>query len=149
MENGVYRPEIIAAFDRDGDGKLAETELSIDTEAAEAAVRARLEALGLKAPRIYGQVQPYSINHNVVRGEGAVNDCQTCHSDKSRLVAPIQLAGNLPGGVIPQFVQNVNVTSSGEITYRAGKLSYQPDTRRTVCTFLATTESLGSTGWAG
>ena len=130
LENGVYRPEIVAAFDRNGDGQVAENELSINSDATEAAVQARLEALGLKAPRIYGQVQPYSINHNVVRGEGAVNDCQTCHSDESRLVAPIQLAGNLPGGVIPEFVQNVNVTSSGEIAYRAGKLSYQPDTRQ-------------------
>ena len=110
--------------------QLAETELSIDSDAAEAAVRARLEALGLKDPRIYGQVQPYSINHNVVRGEAAVNDCQTCHSDESRLVAPIQLAGNLPGGVMPEFVQNVNVTASGEIAYQAGRLNYQPDTRQ-------------------
>ena len=32
LENGVYRPEIVAAFDRNGDGHVAENELSINSE---------------------------------------------------------------------------------------------------------------------
>ena len=127
LENGLYRPEILAAFDRDGDGALTDAELAIDSDAKEAAVLAQLEALGLKNPRIYGQVQPYSINHNVVRGDQATRDCQTCHTDESGLVAPIVLATNPPGGVTPEFVGNVNVTASGDIAVDAGKLTYQPD----------------------
>ena len=127
LENGAYRPEIIAAFDCDGDGALAEAELAIDFEATQAAVLAQLEALGLRNPRIYGQVQPYSINHNVVRGDEAISDCQTCHTDDSILIAPIALAGHVPGGVMPEFVQNVNVTASGDLALDAGMLTYQPD----------------------
>ena len=127
LQDGAYRPEIIAALDRDGDGALAEAELAIDAETAEAAVRSQLEALGLANPRIYGQVQPYSINHNVVRGDEAISDCQTCHTDDSDLIAPIALAGHVPGGVLPEFVQNVNVTASGEMAFDAGELTYRPD----------------------
>lgn len=128
LMDGVYRPEIIAAFDRNGDGALAEVELAIDNEAREAAVRAQLEALGLRSPRIYGQVQPYSINHNVVRGEAATSDCQACHTDDSSLVAPMVLAGHVPGGVLPEFVhQGVNVTASGAMALEDGALTYRPD----------------------
>ncbi len=127
LRDGAYRPEIIKAFDRDGDGALAEAELAIDDEATEAAVQAQLEALGLRSPHIYGQVQPYSINHNVVRGDAATSDCQACHTDDSSLVTPMVLAGRAPGGVLPEFVQNNNVSASGVMAVVDGALTYQPD----------------------
>jgi thiosulfate reductase cytochrome b subunit len=131
LVNGAHRPEIIAAFDRDGDGVLSEAELVIDDEATEATVRAQLEALGLGNPHIYGQVQPYSINHNVVRGSAATSDCQACHSDDSSLAAPMTLADRVPGGVLPQFVQNSNVAASGGMSLddaaAGGALVYRPD----------------------
>ena len=129
LQNGDYRPEIIAAFDSSGDGTLAGAELIIATEAAETAVRTQLEALGLRNPRIYGQVQPYSINHNVVRGKAATSDCQACHTDDSSLIAPIQLASHVPGGVLPAFVQNANVTASGQMSFDSGQLTYRPSTQ--------------------
>lgn len=125
--DGAYRPEILAAFDRDGDGVVAEAELVIDDEATQSAVQKQLEALGLGDPHIYGQVQPYSINHNVVRGEAAISDCQTCHTDDSSLAAPVALAGRTPGGVLPQFVQSANVSASGVVALEDGVLTYQPD----------------------
>jgi thiosulfate reductase cytochrome b subunit len=127
LVDGAYRPEIVAAFDRDGDGALAEAELLIDDDATEAAVRQQLEVLGLGNPHIFGQVQPYSINHNVVRGAAATSDCQACHTDDSSLVAPMVLAGHAPGGVLPEFVQNANVTASGVMSLEEGALTYQPD----------------------
>lgn len=127
LPDGAYHPDIVAAFDRDGDGGLATSELAIDNDTQTAAVRARLEALGLQNPRIYGQVQPYSINHNVVRGDAATHDCQACHTDDASLVAPIVLAGQVPGGVLPQFVQNVNVKASGDMALTNGTLTYQPN----------------------
>ena len=129
LQNGDYRSEIIAAFDSSGDGTLAGAELIIATEAAETAVRTQLEALGLRNPRIYGQVQPYSINHNVVRGKAATSDCQACHTDDSSLIAPIQLASHVPGGVLPAFVQNANVTASGQMSFDSGQLTYRPSTQ--------------------
>lgn len=127
LQDGAYHPDVVAAFDDDGDGSLSDSELAIDTDAQTAAVRSRLETLGLHNPRIYGQVQPYSINHNVVRGDAATRDCQACHTDDSSLVAPIVLAGQTPGGVLPEFVQNVSVTASGDMAVTDGTLTYQPN----------------------
>ncbi len=88
---------------------------------------ARLAALGLDNPRIEGEVQPYSINHNVARGEWATRDCQTCHHDAAAIVQPMQLAGFLPGGVTPTLVSDANVASSGDIQQgEDGALYFQP-----------------------
>ena len=127
LENGQYNAGILATFDADKNGQLSDTELVIDTAAKQDAVTAKLTALGLKNPRIYGQVQPYSINHNVTRGEWVVSDCETCHTASSRVSAPIQLAANIPGGVLPEFVKDSNVAGSGQLVKNAdGSLSYQP-----------------------
>jgi Ni/Fe-hydrogenase b-type cytochrome subunit len=83
--------------------------------------------LGLASPRIEGLTQPYSINHNVTRGEGAVNDCRMCHSDTSRVSQPIKLAGYSPNGVLPAFDRANNVNASGNITQDAdGAVYYNP-----------------------
>lgn len=130
IEDGRYAPEIVEAFDADGDGQVSDAELKIDSESKENVVAARLEMLGLRKPRIYGQVQPYSINHNVVRGDAVTSDCRTCHSDESRLTMPIELAAYVPGGDLPEFVGGTNVTASGDILVRDGALFYQPAPQR-------------------
>ena len=82
--------------------------------------------MGLRNPRIEGQVQPYSINHNVTRGEWAVNDCQTCHNDQSRMTQPIKLAGTFRRRDA-HFVTDTNVPASGEMyADETGALYYQP-----------------------
>ncbi len=127
VQEGAYAPEIVAAFDADGDGLLTESELRIDSDAKRDLVAGRLAALGLANPRIEGQVQPYSINHNVARGEWATRDCTTCHHADSLVTQPIKLAGSTPGGVIPTFVSDANVAASGAIQPGAGgALYYQP-----------------------
>ena len=128
FDHGDYSPEILAALDADGNGALDEGELKLDTDAKQAAVKSLLEALGLQNPRIYGQVQPYSINHNVARGEDVISDCRACHNDQSLVAAPIQMASYTPGGVTPVFVEDTNVAATGEITNQDGALYYQPAT---------------------
>jgi hypothetical protein len=98
FENRSYTPEILAAFDANGDSNLDESELKLDTDAKQAVIESRLEALGLQNPRIYGQVQPYSINHNVTRGDDVTSDCRLCHNSQSMVTAPIQMAPTHPGG---------------------------------------------------
>jgi thiosulfate reductase cytochrome b subunit len=79
-------------------------------------------------PRIVGEVQPYSLNHDVARGEWATSDCQACHNATSKVTAPIQLAGYMPGSVTPEFVKDANTVESGEIYTDGSALFYQPAT---------------------
>ncbi|MFC2028688.1 cytochrome b/b6 domain-containing protein [Chloroflexota bacterium] len=121
-----YAPEILNAFDYDGDGQLTGTELRIDTEKKEELVAGRLADLGLLDPRIQAGVQPYNINHGVVTGEAAISDCAVCHQADSRLNQPIKLADYVPAGVMPEFVPGNNVTASGELHISGQALFYQP-----------------------
>lgn len=125
LDNGNYASDIVAAFDANNDGKLVNAELVINSPAKEAVVKAKLAALGLNNPRIEGLVQPYSINHNVTKGENAVNDCKACHDENSRMTQPIKLADNAP--IMPVFDANNNVSGTGEIVKgKDGALYYNP-----------------------
>ena len=128
FEDGQYTAEVMAGFDYNGDGTLSETELRIDTTDKQALMAARLASHGLGNPRIVGEVQPYSINHDVAGADYATSDCRTCHTSDSRLSQPMQLADNIPGGVMPEFVNDTNVTASGTISQSGLALFYQPDT---------------------
>lgn len=131
LVNGQYAPEILAAFDSDKNGQLDSTELRTDTVEKQSVVAARLEALGLDNPHIEGQVQPYSINHNVAGRDHAIRECTTCHTGDSRITAPLQLAAYAPAGVTPQFVIDSNVNVTGEIVSGGdGALFYQPVTMK-------------------
>jgi len=46
------------------------------------------------------------------------------------VTAPIQMASYLPGGVVPEFVKDTNVASTGEISNQDGALYYQPATKK-------------------
>ena len=125
LDNGNYAADVVAAFDGNNDGKLSNSELVIGNSAQEEVVKAKLLALGLTNPRMEGMVQPYSINHNVTRGEDALNDCKACHNNDSRISQPIKLAANAP--VMPAFDADNNVNGTGEIVTGAdGALYYQP-----------------------
>ncbi len=127
FQNGSYAADILSAFDSNADGSLSSDELVINSPAKEEIVKTKLAALGLNNPRIEGLVQPYSINHNVTRGENAVNDCKACHNENSRIFQPIKLSNYAPNGTLPVFDANNNVNASGEIvTGEDGAVYYTP-----------------------
>ena len=129
LDGGAYAGDIVAAFDGDRDGAIGPAELRVDSPQKEAAVRARLAKLGLQQVRIEGRVQPFSINHNVTRGENALNDCRVCHQAGSRLTQGMRLAGFAP--VVPAFAANSNVAGSGDLVRRDdGELFYRPAPQR-------------------
>ncbi|HKZ68688.1 MAG TPA: cytochrome b/b6 domain-containing protein [Anaerolineales bacterium] len=128
LQNGEYAAEIVKAFNANGDQQLSNTELMIDTTEKQTLIVNRLESLGLHNPRIVGEVQPYSINHNVARGEWATKDCQTCHNDESRITQPMKLADYMPGGVTPAFVKDANTITNGDFYTDGGALYYRPAT---------------------
>jgi hypothetical protein len=126
LENGAYTADILSAFDADGNGELSDDELVLDTTAKQELVAGKLGALGLRDVRIEGQVQPYSINHNVADSRFATNDCSVCHNSESRVTTSMLLAGSAPAGITPEFVPGVNVTATGSIVNEDGSLYYNP-----------------------
>ncbi len=126
VNQAAYAPEVLQALDTDGNGTLSSTELKLDTPEKQAIIASRLSALGLQNPRIQGDIQPYSINHNVTRGEWATSECQACHSDDSRLAQPMRLAAYLPGSVMPDFVGDSNTVAANGLYTQDGALYYQP-----------------------
>ncbi len=123
-----YHSDVLNQFDQDNDGYLSTVELRIDTPEKQAVIASRLVELGLSSPRIEGEVQPYSINHNVQSGEYATRDCQECHSEDSRLASVMLVNDYLPGSVLPQFVSDTNTqhTEGLVIDPENGHLVYDP-----------------------
>lgn len=120
-----YVAEVLAAFDTDKDGALSAAELRVDTPHKQDAVKARLLALGLKNPRMDGQVQPYAINHGVARGAHVLRDCAACHNKQSRMQEGMTLASFAP--VLPHMEPAANVSPSGDLVRTSeGALRYQP-----------------------
>lgn len=149
IDNGAYRPEIVAAFDSNGDGSISDTELAIDSVAKEQAVETQLEALGLTDVRIQAEIQPYTIAHGVTGAGWATQECETCHSPDSRLTTPMQLAAYVPGGVMPSFVPDTNTETAGDITVAEdGSLWYQPTTAKAGVGVLGS-DSGGWVDWVG
>ncbi|MBN1535731.1 MAG: cytochrome b/b6 domain-containing protein [Anaerolineales bacterium] len=128
LKDGDYAPEIKTVFDINKNGNLSSDELNLDTTAKKNLIAARLAALGLKNPRIQGEIQPYSINHGVVNGEWATQDCQSCHSDASHISQPMKLANYVPGDVVPEFVQDANTITNGRLFIEGNALIYKPAT---------------------
>jgi thiosulfate reductase cytochrome b subunit len=130
LDGDSYRPEMIAAFDSDNSGQIEEVELEIDTEAKEAAVAGRLAELGLGNPRIAGEVQPYSISHDVAHGDWVTKDCRACHSEDSLVARPVILADRIPGGVSPTLIEGNGFSWPGRIEAgEDGTLFFLPQTK--------------------
>src|SRR5690606_36838349 len=101
--NGAYAPEVLAALDSDGDGRLSASETVLDQPAKVEFIAQRLAALGLTKPRIASEVWPYALHHSVATDEWATSDCRACHASQSRLAQPMMLASINPGGGLPAF----------------------------------------------
>ncbi len=126
IDNGNYSSDILSTFDADSDGILSDAELVLDTQVKQNLIAGKLEALGLDNLHIQGQVQPYSINHDVGDSKAATNDCETCHNSDSRVTKQMLLASFAPAGVMPEFVAGANVTATGSIINENGALYYNP-----------------------
>ena len=128
FEDGEYHADLKEAFDGDRNGDLDLPELVLDDLEKEKVVAGRLQELGLENPRIVGDVQPYSINHNVANGEWVTRDCEECHGSGSRIYQPFKLASYIPGGTLPEFSPGSNVQATGDLFLDegSGELFYLP-----------------------
>ncbi|MFN8378234.1 MAG: cytochrome b/b6 domain-containing protein [Anaerolineae bacterium] len=129
LTNGAYAPDVLASFDRDGDGQLSDAELVLDTDARTALIASKLATLGYENAQVKGEVIPYAIHHDVVGGEWAIRDCQSCHSDDSRVVAGLPLSDRTPGGATPILASTDRVAWNGSVApIESGTLTFQPET---------------------
>jgi thiosulfate reductase cytochrome b subunit len=127
FENGEYHPGILLRFDENKDGEITPSEMIIDSSAKEDFVRDRLILLGLSNPRIKGEIQPYSIHHDIASADWALTDCIACHGEESRITQPIKLASNLPGDTLPEFVPGSGRNLDGSLEREEdGSLYYYP-----------------------
>jgi thiosulfate reductase cytochrome b subunit len=127
---GRLHPELLLQLDGDGDGRLQGEEWRLDTPERAAAVRERLEASGLSAVQLAGEISPFAVSHNVVNGQWATRDCRNCHGADSVLGAPFTLADYLPGSVQPVLAGIGGAGALGEVLVtEGGGASFRPDTR--------------------
>lgn len=123
-----HHPVLVAALDADGDGALTGVELQLDTEVKLTVVRERLAAAGLEPLALDTDLTPYSLNHNVVTGQWARNDCRDCHQKDSILLAPFPITSYMPGGQTPSSDGYLNVDAKGELVETGdGGLAGIPD----------------------
>jgi hypothetical protein len=125
IQDGRYRDSIMTAFDRDGDGQLNDQELRLDSDSKLAAVSEALRALGVSGPEIRGEVRSYDIHHNITHGALVNRDCASCHSDKDAPARRFEVAGYLPGGVMPEPLGGEQVRYDGSWEVSAdGRLEF-------------------------
>ena len=127
FSNGKYSADIIAAFDKDGNGTLSFDELRIDSSGKEKLVASKLESLGLKNVHIVGEIQTYSISHDVIGSGYAVGDCKVCHGADSQLSSVMKLSNYVPGGVLPTFSSDGTTIANGNLSINKESLFYQPN----------------------
>jgi thiosulfate reductase cytochrome b subunit len=126
LDEASYHPDVMAWLDADRNGSLDANELTLDTPEKVEVITLRLAELGLESPRITGEVRSYPLNHGVVAGKWATQECSACHTSESLTSAPILLAGYLPGGVLPEITGIVD-TSEGEVSVDSrGALYFRP-----------------------
>ncbi len=127
FEGDTYAQDVLTAFDANQDGLVQDAELVMNRSDQQALIATRLEAMGYDNAHIAGRIDAYPINHGVGPSETAVQDCQTCHSDETRLSAPVVVAALPPGGITPTFTSGNGAAESGDLyTGSDGTLFYQP-----------------------
>ncbi len=124
MENGQYRPELIAALDQSHDGKLARSKLKLDTQSKRHVVEQLLVAAGVQDPSIRSEVKLHKISHGVAGRSQALSDCGACHGPDSRFKGSLLLASWAPGGQVPpwkdkEVAGRIETTSNGNIAWKA------------------------------
>lgn len=120
-----HRPELVRALDRNGDGKLQDSELVLDTRGKVELVRGLLVTAGALAPEITGETIAYDLHHGTSPGRFAVRECSACHTRDANVDAPLVLSSASPFAVTPTLVGGAKL--AGEFRRDPqGQLLWQP-----------------------
>jgi hypothetical protein len=124
---GNHRPELVRVLDRDGDGKLADAEVRLDSADKVKLARALLIAAGAAAPEIAAEITPHELHHGVGPGRYATRACADCHRERSLLAEPMLVAGSPPFGVTPSFANQTGGMAVGTLARDyAGRFWFRP-----------------------
>ncbi len=127
LDSGVENAELLAAFDSDGNGSIDNEESVLDTEAKVSRTRDLLVSFGFESPRIVGEIQPYSINHNTIGAGWAARECESCHQAESRMSHSVVLSSVFPTGVVPIASEKTDAFLLGDaLVDEDGRLLYEP-----------------------
>lgn len=137
-----YAKAVVSKLDADGDGGLEGAELRLDTPEKIAWMKARLQSLGARAPRLWGEIQPVGLHHQVTGRNFATRTCTACHEEDGLPARAMRLSPSGPAGVKLGFVADARVAAHGEIREAAdGSWSYHPNP------YASGTDLLGSRAW--
>ena len=98
---GAFHRDLVALFDSDGDGRIADHELLLDSRERTDVIARRLKGLGIDQPTIRGSLSARALRHGIVEGRWVGGQCDTCHGPSSRFNEEVLLAKTLPDGVAP------------------------------------------------
>jgi hypothetical protein len=127
----AHKPELVRALDRNGDGRLADEELILDSEPRRDLARDLLVAAGVEAPQIVGEVAMHAMRHGVSPGRFATRDCSACHARDSRLTQPFVLTSAVPFGAMPGWRDGRSPQADAELIRDGnGRLLLSPNQPR-------------------
>lgn len=104
LQDGAVVPVLVAAFDRNADGRLGDDELRLDTPERVELIRGRLVALGVADPVIHRTVRLNAVHHGIQSGPEVERDCQRCHAPDSRISGGLPLSWRGASAATPPVV---------------------------------------------
>jgi thiosulfate reductase cytochrome b subunit len=124
LDGDNYAEDILELFDVNDDKTLDADELQLSDDAKVEFIQGKLESIGVKNPRIVGEVEAYAIHHNVTHGEWATSTCETCHNPQSLINTPMTLDTNPPTDTLPttltdNLVGQILVDADGIMSFTA------------------------------
>jgi thiosulfate reductase cytochrome b subunit len=124
------RPIPMAAL-RSARGAIA-ADSQADKESLLEAIREYLSTQGYDAPRMAGEIQPWSINHSTIGKGWALRDCRVCHRSDSWLTRNIVLDDSPPADTIPVLAGAAGTELFGEVRIdRDGRVVYEGSSKDT------------------
>ena len=119
--------ELVELFDENADGKISNSEMILDTDEKEQFIANRLKNIGYVNPEIIGKTEAYAINHNASNGDWAIQECDVCHSEDSKLTMAFEISDKGPRGQLPEFISDNSVITDGEFSIEEdGSIFFKP-----------------------
>ncbi|MBN2719245.1 MAG: cytochrome b/b6 domain-containing protein [Deltaproteobacteria bacterium] len=113
--SGGYTHEATALFDQNKNGKVEKSELIIKSTTQNKAVTQWLKNVGVKQPRMVGEISAYPIAHGITNKDGVLASCDACHDADGRFAGNIKVSDRLPAGGTLMLGKNMDRLTHGQL----------------------------------